>query len=109
MVQTQDICWSLTEQDIAQAGLQLAHQREIERLISAVSQQASTLNSLEDLWQLHDFLSARRYDIEGKYEHDYSGLIFVLARLVKEKLLLIGELQGLDEDKLTKISILSRM
>lgn len=109
MLQAQDISWSPTEQEVAQASLKLAHQREIERLILEVSHQANSISSLDDIWHLHDFLSARRYDIEGKYEDEYSGLIFVLARLVKEELLLVSELKGLDEDKLTKVSILSRM
>ncbi|NJM74095.1 MAG: hypothetical protein HC862_30640, partial [Scytonema sp. RU_4_4] len=53
-----------------------------------------------DLWRLHDFLSARRHEVEGKYDYQYSVLLFVFAGLVKEGWLHLTELEGLDKDKL---------
>lgn len=64
---------------------------------------------LGELWQLHDFLSAKRHEIEGKYDYQYSVLLFVFAGLVKEGWLHLNELQGLDKDKLSKVAVLSRM
>jgi hypothetical protein len=58
---------------------------------------------------LHDFLSARRHEIDGKYDYRYSVLIFVFAGLVKEGWLNIDELEGLQKDKLTKVAALARM
>ncbi len=109
MIQAKDTGWSKQEQEVARASLKLAREREIESIMLEVAHQARGMSGLDDLWKLHDFLSARRYDIEGKYDDDDSGLIFVMARLVKEGWLLTEELQGLGEDKITKVSVLSRM
>ncbi|HLO89483.1 MAG TPA: hypothetical protein VK203_31360, partial [Nostocaceae cyanobacterium] len=83
-MQVSDIEWSKTEEKIAEEAFRRAYEREINALIQEVREQASTLNELQDMWQLHDFLSARRHDIDGKYDYRYSVLIFVFARLVKE-------------------------
>lgn len=104
-----DIKWSEIEQKIATEALQKAYEREIDSLMKEVRHQASSLHKLDDIWHLHDFLSARRHEIDGKYDFRYPVLIFVFARLVKEGWLDIDRLQGLDKDKLTKISALARM
>lgn len=108
-MQVSDIEWSKTEEKIAEEAFRRAYEREINALIQEVREQASTLNELQDMWQLHDFLSARRHDIDGKYDYRYSVLIFVFARLVKEGWLHLHELEGLEKDKLTKVAALARM
>jgi len=101
--------WSQTEQTIAQTAFNRAYEREINTLIKEVHEKASAIAELNDVWQLHDFLSARRHEIDGKYDYRYSGLVFVFARLVKEGWLHLNELEGLDKDKLTKVAALARM
>lgn len=101
--------WSKTEKEAAQAAFETAYRREIDALIETVSEKAGAIATLDDLWQLHDFLSARRHDIDGKYDDQPSSLMFVFARLVKENWLQIDELEGLNKDKLAKIVALSRM
>jgi Photoprotection regulator fluorescence recovery protein len=61
------------------------------------------------VWQLHDFLSAKRHDIDGKYDYRYSVLIFVFATLIREGWLHLDELKGLHTDKLTKMAVLAQM
>jgi Photoprotection regulator fluorescence recovery protein len=101
--------WSEHEQQIAQTAFQKAYQRETSALISEIRRHASGISELDDIWHLHDFLSARRHDIDGKYDYDHAALLFVFARLVKEEWLKIDDLSGLDQGKLAKISALSRM
>ncbi len=108
-MQVTDIEWSATEKKVAQAAFNKAYEREIQALIQHVSEQASAVSTPTDVWQLHDFLSAKRHDLDGKYDYRYSGLIFVFARLVKEKWLHLDELEGLEASKLSKISALVRM
>jgi hypothetical protein len=108
-MQVSDIVWSQTEEKIAEEAFRRAYEREINALIQDVREQASALTELKDMWQLHDFLSARRHDIDGKYDYRYSVLIFVFARLVKEGWLHLHELEGLEKDKLTKVAALARM
>jgi len=65
--------------------------------------------SPEDIWHLHDFLSEKRTEIDEKYDYRYSVLIFVFARLVKEGWLEESDLNGLHEDKVSKIIALATM
>ncbi len=101
--------WSVTEKEIVQAAFERAYQREIAALIQEVRERASSLEALEDMWRLHDFLSARRHEIDGKYDQQDAGLIFVSSRLVKEGWLHLNELEGLAVDKLTKVAAMTRM
>ncbi|WP_026733765.1 MULTISPECIES: hypothetical protein [unclassified Fischerella] len=108
-MQVSDIEWSKTEKKVAQEAFEKAYEREINALIEEVRSKASTIAELDDMWRLHDFLSARRHEIDGKYDYRYSVLIFVFARLVKEGWLHLDELEGLNTDKLTKVAALTRM
>jgi hypothetical protein len=77
-------------------------------LIEAVRRQVDTLQTVDALWQLHDFLSIQRHVIEGRFDFRLDGILFVFASLVKEGLLQLDELQGLDADKLGKVSAMAR-
>ncbi len=104
-----DLSWSNAEKEIAQTAFEKAYGREIAVLIQEVRAQAACLSELDDLWQLHDFLSAKRHDVDGKYDYRYSVLVFVFSRLVKEGWLHLDELAGLEQSKLSKIAALARM
>jgi hypothetical protein len=108
-MQVSEAEWTDIEKKIARTAFEQAYDREIKALLKQVQSEAETLTELGDLWQLHDFLSARRHEIEGKYDYRYSGLLFVFAGLVKEGWLRINELEGLDKTKLSKVAALARM
>jgi Photoprotection regulator fluorescence recovery protein len=108
-MQAIDTEWSKTEQEVAKEAFDKAYKREIKALMELVRSKADAIAQLDDMWNLHDFLSAKRHDIDGKYDYRYSFLIFVFARLVKEEWLHINELEGLAKEKLAKIAALSRM
>lgn len=108
-MQTLEITWTETEKKVAQEACEKAHTREIEALIGLVREQVTQIQAIEDMWKLHDFLSARRHDIDGKYDDRPPFLIFTFAKLVKEGWLELEELQGLAPEKLTKIAVLTRM
>jgi Photoprotection regulator fluorescence recovery protein len=101
--------WSQTEQEIAEEVFKRAYEREINALIQTVCEKANSIAQPDDMWSLHDFLSARRHDVDGKYEYAYSSLLFVFAKLLKEGWLNLDELNGLSKDKLAKIAALARM
>jgi hypothetical protein len=104
-----EVEWSTTEKEIAKAAFEKAYEREIEAVIQQVRQRATVMTQPNEIWQLHDFLSARRHEIDGKYDYRYSILIFVFANLIKDGWLHLDELQGLEKDKLTKVAALTRM
>ena len=108
-MQVSEAEWTDSEKKIARSAFDNAYEREIEALLKQVQEQASTVVDLDNLWQLHDFLSAKRYEVEGKYDFQYSVLLFVFAGLIKDGWLHLNELEGLDKDKLSKVIVLSRM
>ncbi|WP_202924964.1 hypothetical protein [Myxacorys almedinensis] len=108
-MQVSDIKWSVSEKEVAQNAFESAYSREIDALMKEVCEKASAIADLQDVWKLHDFLSARRHEIEGKYDYKYPILIFVFAQLVKEGWLQLNELEGLEASKLSKIAAIARM
>jgi len=107
-MQVSEIRWSAIESNVAKKALEVARRREIDTLIKDVRSKAGELEAADDLWNLHDFLSAQRHYIDGKYDDDETGMVFVLARLIKEGWLAIEELEGLHETRLAKITALAR-
>ncbi|MGC9527608.1 MAG: hypothetical protein ACP5D7_18905 [Limnospira sp.] len=104
-----DINWSEAEKKSAGEAFQKAYDREIKTLLEEVRNKAVAITDIDDIWKLHDFLSAKRHEIDGKYDYRYSVLIFVFAQLIKEEWLSLEELQGLEKDKRAKIAALARM
>ena len=100
---------SATEEKTARQALQKAYKREISALMMNVRDRANSLNEIEDLWDLHDLLSTKRYEIDGKYAYNSSSIVFDLANLVKEKWLTLEDLQDLPSEMLSKILALARM
>ena len=74
-----------------------------------VRDRANSLKKVEDLWDLHDLLSTKRYEIDGKYIYNSSSIIFDFVNLVKEKQLALEDFQGLPSQILSKISALAKM
>jgi hypothetical protein len=108
MMQTNEIIWSQSEKQFARTAFDSAYEREIEAILQEVRHQAGAIAEISDLWKLHDFLSARRHDLDGKYEYHYSSLIFVFAQLVNEGWISLVELNGLSEEKQGKIAALAK-
>ena len=100
---------SSREETIAKKALQIAYARETDALIASVRDRSSSISKLEDLWYLHDLLSTKRFEIEGKYTYDATTIVFDFAELVKQGWLSIEDLEGLQPTMLLKISALARM
>jgi hypothetical protein len=101
--------WTEYEQQVARHAFNQAHARAVAGIIKAVQLHASRLDSAEECWKLHDFLSIQRHEIEGRFDFRLPGLLFVFASLVKDGLLQLDELEGLDLDKLHKVAAMARM
>lgn len=100
---------SAKEKTIATQALKEAYEREISALIAHVRDRANSLTELEDLWYLHDLLSTKRFEIDGKYVYNSATFVFDSAKLVQEGWLAIEDLQGLPSVMLSKISALAKM
>jgi hypothetical protein len=64
---------------------------------------ASQINQSADLWDLEQYLTQLRKEIDRKYDYRYSQLTQVLGKLLQERRLGEEELRGLREDKLKPI------
>jgi len=101
--------WTITEEDIAKRAFDIAYKREIESLIDSVRHKVTSLAEIDDMWRLHDFLSVKRHEIDGRYDFRLPMLIFVFADLVKDGWLNLNELEGLNAAKIAKIAALTCM
>ena len=101
--------WTTTEEDIAKRAFDIAYKREITSLIDLVRSKASSLAEIDDMWRLHDFLSVKRHEVDGRYDYRLPMLIFIFAGLVKDGWLTLSELEGLNADKIAKITALTCM
>lgn len=100
--------WTATEQAIAERAFEQAYGRAITQLTATLQTKAQALSSAESIWQFHDFLSIERHTIEGRFAFQLEGILFVFASLVKEGLLQLDELSGLESEKLAKVTAMSR-
>lgn len=100
--------WTEIEQEVAREAFARAYSRAIQTLVASVQSRAAGLNDADSVWQLHDFLSIERHTIEGRFDFRYDGILFVFASLVKDRLLQLEELTGLDSEKMAKISAMAR-
>jgi len=101
--------WSSQEIAVARAALRAAYERETASLVQSVREKTSEISHIDDLWHLNDFLSARRFDIDGKYDDREEEALFVLAKLMKEGWLTVADLDGLDSEKLAKMKALTHI
>ena len=100
--------WTEAEQLVAREAFDRAYTRAVDQLVDQVRSKANALDSAETVWQLHDYLSIERHTIEGRFDFRLDGILFVFASLVKDSLLQIDELNGLEAEKLAKILAMSR-
>jgi len=95
--------WSKKEKAIARRAFEGAYGKECKDLTKQIKKRASEAKGPADIWRLHDFLTKRIKEIENKYDYRYSVLILVFARLMKEGWITVDEMEGLSEDKISKI------
>jgi hypothetical protein len=98
-----DLNWSREEKAVARKAFDRALQRELEAVVIEAKKRAAKIQQPSDLWDLERYLTDRRTEIDRKYEHKYSVLIFVFGNLIQQGMLSEQELQGLSQDKLDAI------
>ena len=92
----------------AREAFDRAYERAVDRLVLAVRTRSAALNSVHAVWDLHDFLSIERHTMEGRFDFQLEGILFLFAGLVKDELLQLEELAGLEREKLAKIAAMAR-
>ncbi len=102
-----DIKWSKKEKSIARAAFSKAYEKECNQIIGKLKVKSLKLSSPDDIWELHDYLSEIRKEMDEKYDYRYSVLILVFSYLLKQELLNLDDLEGLSLDKIDKIKSLA--
>jgi hypothetical protein len=95
--------WSRSEKAIARKAFDAALKRELHELMQETKKMAIQINEPDDLWDLEQFLTERRKDINRKYDPRGSRLKDVLGRLLYENRLGEDDLRGLREEKMKSI------
>ncbi len=100
--------WSKNEKKIAKEAFEKAFERECTYLAGRIREKAEQIKKPEDIWELHDFLTEKRKEVDQKYDYRYSMLELVFARLIKDGWLDFTDLKGLNEEKIEKLKSLLR-
>jgi hypothetical protein len=91
--------WSRSEKALARKAFDAALGRELHEVIQEAKKMATQIKHSSDLWDLEHYLTARRKEIDRKYDFRGSRLTDVLGRLLYENRLGEEDLCGLREDK----------
>jgi hypothetical protein len=100
--------WSKSEKVIARTPFDAALGRELHEVIQEAKRMANGIQTSSDLWDLEQYLTERRKQIDRKYDYRYSQLTLVFGRLLYENRLSEEDLRGLREDKLKSIRSLAK-
>jgi hypothetical protein len=95
--------WSSAEKAIARKAFDAALKRELHEVMQETQKMASQINEPDDLWDLEQYLTEHRKDINRKYDPRGSRLKDVLGRLLYENRLGEEDLRGLREEKMKSI------
>ena len=100
--------WSKSEKAIARTAFDAALKRELQEVMRQAKQMANEIKEPTDAWDLEDYLTERRKEINRKYDYRYSQLTHVFGRLLYEGRVSEEELGGLREDKLKPIRSIAK-
>lgn len=95
--------WTDAEKKAARRAFEAAFRKECDFISTKLKEMISNALEPADLWRIHDYLSDRREEIDGKYDYRYLVLIAVFGRLLREGWLSDADLKGLSEDKIERI------
>lgn len=95
--------WSKSEKVIARRAFDAALKRELQEVMQKAKRMANQCEDPAELWDLEQYLTRRRKEIDRKYDYRYSQLTSVFGRLLSEKRLSEDAIRGLSEDKLQSI------
>lgn len=100
--------WSKAEKAVARRAFDNAYERECREIIKELGRMANEADEPDDVWRCHDFLTDKRKQADDKYDYRYSMLTLVFARLLEEGWMSIDDLEGLKEDKISRIRELAK-
>ena len=98
-----ELKWSHAEKIVARRAFDKALGEELEALIREAKSRAARIEEPLDLWDLKNWLTERRREIDRRYDYRYSALPLVFAHLLRDGRLTEDDLNGLEQEKLDLI------
>jgi hypothetical protein len=95
--------WSHAEKVVARRAFDKALGEELGALIREAKSRAARIKEPHDLWDLENWLTERRREIDRRYDYRYSALPLVFAHLLRDGRLAEDDLNGLGQEKLDLI------
>ena len=98
-----ELTWSKSERAIARKAFDRALNQELQEVVQQAKKMAAGVKEPSELWELENYLTRRRKEINYKYEYRASKLTVVFGTLLHEGRVTEENLRGLREDKLKAI------
>jgi hypothetical protein len=95
--------WSGAEKKIARKAFDRAFERQCATITGKAKQILAASAPPYGIWQVHDYLTRERKNVDLTYDYRYSVLISVFARLLRQGWLKRADLAGLSPDKIELI------
>ncbi len=97
--------WSAAEKVIARKAFDRALKQELDAVIQKTKSMAQEIQQPAEVWELENYLTKRRNEIDCEYDYRYSVLPFVFSALIRKGRLSEEDLQGLREDKMVYVRL----
>jgi seryl-tRNA(Sec) selenium transferase len=98
-----DLRWSNSERKIARRAFEHALNQELQEVLQQAKQMAAQIKDPAGLWELEQYLTERRKEIDRRYQFRESKRSSVFGTLLHEGRLTEEQLRGIGEDKLKKV------
>jgi len=82
--QNLDLKWSTAEKTIARRAFDLALTREFDAITQEAKRRAANIKERSALWELEEYLTESRKEIDRKYDYRYSVLTLVFGSLIRK-------------------------
>jgi hypothetical protein len=105
---SRELRWSHAEKKVAQRVFQNALQRELDGVASEARKRMANVKEPSDMWELEEFLTRRRHEIDTEFDFRYSVLPMVFATLLRKRKVSESELEGLGEEKIEFVLSLAK-
>lgn len=99
--------WSKKEKEVARKAFDLANQNKLKEIIGDVKN--FKLETWQDLVSLSTFIKKKEKEVDMEFDYRYSVLIISFGNFVREGLITLKDLEGLSEEKIHKITAISKL
>ncbi|TPN04830.1 hypothetical protein FKO01_46835 [Mesorhizobium sp. B2-3-3] len=98
-----ELSWSGSEKKVARRAYDAAVEVALARIMAEFKGKASAVATPAEMWEVEDYLRAKRREFDDMFDYRYSQLLFVFPRLIQAGYLNESALAGLAQDKLESI------